>query len=52
MQTPLALQQICQLRHCEAQLHVTINKIILIHSAITKKKTLENVNIKKFNHAK
>lgn len=36
MQTPLALQQIRQLRHCEAQL--TINKIILIHSVITKKK--------------
>lgn len=51
MQTPLALQQICQLRHCEAQLHVTINKIILIHSVITKK-TLENVNMKTFNHAK
>lgn len=51
MQTPLALQQICQLCHCEAQLHVTINKIILIYSVFTKK-TLENANMKTFNHAK
>lgn len=52
MKISLARQPICQLRHCEAQLHVTINKIILIHSVITKKNPLENVNMKKFNHAK